>query len=196
MRFKRHFWVFALAWAFAVLAVSDILLISAFRNIDLDTDRMSPVWMMIIVSFAFAALGRMLAEVFPRLLIRRLRRNYLALEGVGEYAFFRNYALVLALGAAANTVFLYFRYRSVMEILIKDEDRRLRLMYSSDNAYLLRRLQAMSERVDACDVTAVILTVLLLLLKAAAYLFLARALVAGYHKHARSAYAQEVSDHK
>ena len=192
MRFKRNFWIFALAWAVTVCAVSDILLISAYRDIPLDTDRVSPVWAMILIPTVFAAAGRVLIGIFPRLLIRKLRRSYQALEGVTEYAFFRNFVLVTALGAAANTLLLYARYRSVTELLIKDEDRRLRMLFSNDPAYLARRLEAFASRVSTCDTAAVIMTVLLFIGKAAAYLFLARGLVRTYHKHAHTAYAQEV----
>ena len=189
MKFKRHFRIFALAWVLAVMTVSDILLISAFRGIVLDTDRKAPYPAMILVPAGFAAAGRLLAGLFPLLLIRRLRRSYLALEGVTEYTFFRNFALTLAVGAAANTVLLYVRYRSVMELLIKDEERRLHLLFSSEPERLEGYLAALTDRVSSCNTVAVIMTVLLIIGKAAAYLFMARGLVKSYHKHARTGYA-------
>ena len=188
MKFKRHFRIFSLAWAVLVLTVSDILLISAFRGIDLNTGNSSPVLSMILVPAGFAAAARLLTGIFPRLLIKRLRRHYLALEGVTEYTFFRNFVLILTVGAAANTVWLYTRYRSVMEILIKDEERRLRMMHSSDPAYLEQCLDALTQRISTCDTTAVIMTVLLIILKAAACLFLARGLVRTYQRNVYLAY--------
>lgn len=192
MKFKHHFRIFTLAWAVTVLTVSDILLVSLFRSIDFNIEDPSPVPAMILVPAAFAAAGRLLIEVFSRLLVKRLRRHYLILEGVTEYAFFRNFVLLLAAGAAANTVLLYTRYRSVTELLIKEEERRIRLMHSSEPAYLEQCLDTLARRISTCDTAAVIITVLLVIVKAAAYLFLARGLVRTYHKNVHTAYSQEV----
>ena len=188
MKFKLHFRIFTLAWAVTVLILSDVFLISSFRSITLDPEKASPVPMMITVPTAFAAAGIALVGVFSRLLICRLRRHYLALEGVTEYVFFRNFVLILAGGAAANTVLLYTRYRSVTELLFKEEERRIRLMNSRDPDYMQHCLDALADRMSACDTAAVIMTVLLVIVKAAACLFLARGMVKTYQRNVHLAY--------
>ncbi|MBQ7186401.1 MAG: hypothetical protein IJR91_02085 [Ruminococcus sp.] len=188
MKFKLHFRIFTLAWAVTVLVLSDVFLISSFRSITLDPEKSSPLPMMISVPTAFAAAGIALVGVFSRLVIRRLRRHYFSLEGVTEYTFFRNFVLILAAGAAANTLLLYTRYRAVAEMLLKEEDRHIRLMYSDQPDYLQQCLSALADRVSACNTTAVIMTVLLFAAKAAACLFLARGMVRTYQRNVRLAY--------
>ena len=188
MKFKLHFRIFTLAWAVTVLILSDVFLISCFRSIVLDPEKPSPVLMMTIVPTAFAAVGISLVGVFSRLLIRRLRRHYFSLEGVTEYAFFRNFVLILAAGAAANTLLLYTRYRSVTDILVKEEDRHIRLMYSGEPDYMQHCLDALSDRLSSCNTAAIIITVLLFIAKAAACLFLARGMVKTYQRNVHLAY--------
>lgn len=192
MKFRRHFSVFALAWAVAVGVLSDILLVSAFRKIELDTEKGSPIPAFFIVPAVFALADILLISGFSLLLTRRLRRRYISLDGHREYAFFRNHVCILAAGAAANTLLLLNRYYSVMEILKKDERRRLHLMFSDNEALRDRRLSELDSLISRCGTAAVIVTVLMILLKAAGYLFSARRLVKTYHKNARSGYSQEV----
>ncbi len=188
MKFKRYFLAFALFWALAVCVISDILLISAFRQLPLDTGKHTPIAEMILLPTGFAAADWGLIMLFSRLLVRRMRRRMAAIEGTGEYAFFRNYVILLAAGAIANTALLLGRFRSVTAILEKEEIRRLSLLCSGQPAYREQRLEALSERLSFCSGAAVFMLIFLILLKAAGYLYIARSLVKTYHKHSMTAY--------
>lgn len=188
MKFKLHFRIFTIAWAAAVVIISDILLTSSLRGIAFDPEKPSPIPMLLIVPLAFGAAEMVLTGTFSRLLIRRLRRHYLSLEGVTEYVFFRNFVLLLAAGAAVNTLYIYSRYRSVTELLIKEEDRHIRLMHSTEPAYLEQCLEALTQRVNACSTAAVIFTAVLTAVKAAGFLFLARGMVRTYQRNVHLAY--------
>lgn len=192
MRFKRDLLIFGLAWAVSVCVLSDILLISLFRQVALDTERLSPVLPMIGVSAGFAAVCRVLVVFVSRRIVRRLRRHWISLEPCTEYGFFRNYVLILAAGAAANTLLLYDRFGAVLEIVRRDEDRRLHMLLSDKPDELAHRLSALADRVSSCETAAVVITAVLIAAKITAYLFAARGLVSVYHKNAVTAYAQEV----
>ena len=191
MKFKKHFLIFSVAWAAIVAVVSDVLLISTFREIELDTAK--------IPSYAFVALVPLGAALVNWLLIAgacvflagKLRRKLYTIDLYGEYAFFRNYCLGLAAAAVANTVFLASRFYAVKELIAPDERRRLNLMYSGNIPYRDDRLSQLDSLLWRYGAAAAAVTVILVVLKAAAYLFLARQLVRTFHKNARSGYTTE-----
>ena len=65
-------------------------------------------------------------------------------------------------------------------------------MFSDNEALRDRRLSELDSLISLYGALAVTVTVLMILLKAAGYLFSARQLVKTYHKNARSGYSQEV----
>ena len=189
---KKHFLVFSLAWATIVAVLSDILLISTFRSIRLDPEKGSSYAGVFLVPLAFSAANLLLIGGFSVFAVRVLRRRYHSLGGLREYAFFRNYVLILAGAAAANSVLLYNRYRAVMDILFSDEKRRINLMYSSEIPVRDKHLSELRDIISRYDTLALISAIVIALFKAAGYLFTARRLVRSYHKNARSGYSQEV----
>lgn len=192
MTFKKHFLIFALAWGAIVCAVSDILLVSLYWKAELDTDKGSSALLFFAVPAVFAAANYLLIWVFSLYLVRRLRRKLHMLEGAEEYPFFRNFVLIPAAVSVGNTVLLLDRWRSVRELILKDEDRRIRMLFFSEPDYLAQRLSLLSDRLSLYNTLAVISAVLIGILKAFAYLFMARSLVRCYHRHVHIAYSQEV----
>ena len=193
LRFKKHFLIFSAAWIVTAAVVSDTLLLSSFRSLSLNTDDGSPLPAMLLVPAAFAAAVFFIISPFCRLIVRRLRRKLVSLGGCLEYPFFRSFCTALAAAAAANTVLLCSRFLALLEILKKEEERRIHMLFFDQPDYLASRLDALSQRASFCGSAAVVITLLLAAAKAAAYLFLARALVRTYHKNAATAYTNSIS---
>lgn len=192
MKFKKNYLIFCAAWAVFTAVISDILLISAVWKLVTDVEKRSSVSFLIIVPTVTAALCFMLITLFSRGVIRRQRRRYNSIEGHGQYAFFRNWVCVLAVGAILNTVLLCDRFGSVLELLRRDEDKRIHQLYFDKPELMQERLSMLDGRLSSYTTAAVIMAVVLSLTKAAAYLFSARTLVKCYHKHAVTAYSKEV----
>lgn len=192
MKFKKNYLIYASAWAIFTAVLSDILLISAMRNLGTDVEKRSSAVFLITVPIVSAALCLMFITAVSWRIIRRQRRRFNSLEGHGQYAFFRNWVCALAVGAVLNTVLLCSRLTDVLEILRKEEDRRIHQLYFDKPEFMRGQLSLLDSRLSSYTAIAIIMTVLLSLAKAAAYLFSARTLVKCYHKHAAAAYGKEV----
>lgn len=190
MKFKKNFLIFTAAWAVFIMIGSDVLLISAYRNISTDVERSGSLLWEILVPTAAAAVCWALITLFTLGVIRRQRRRYNSIENQGQYAFFRNWVCVPAVVSILNTVFLYIRFKDVLGIVVKDEDRRLHMLYFDKPQVLSDLLSKLGSRQSLYLTAALVITVILSAAKAAAYLFSARSMVKCYHKNAVSAYGK------
>ena len=192
MKFKKHFLIFTLAWLVIVTVVSDIFLISAFRSAELDTEKSSSAVQFFAVPAAFAAVNAALVIAFALFAVSQLRRRYHSIEGNGEYPFFRNYVILLSALAAANTLLLYNRFLSVLDIISADERRRLSMLFFSEPETKASRLADLQSRIDMYKGLAIASTALMIAFKVIICFSSARLLVRKYHRCARTGYSQEV----
>lgn len=190
VKFKKNFLIFSGAWAVFALIVYDILLISAFRAVELNVEKRGSTLLIILVPFASAALLCFIITFFTIGVIRRQRKRFNSVEGNGQYAFFRNWVCILAAAAILNSVFLYFRFEDVLSIIRKDEERRISQMYYDKPDIRITQNAQLNDRIAGYLTTALVMTVILAILKAVGYLFTARPMVRCYNKHAASAYGR------
>ena len=196
MKFKKNFLIFSGAWAVFSVIIYDVLMISAFRSVELNVEKHGSSLLIIVFPTAAAALMWAIVTFFTLGVIRRQRKRYNSIERHGQYAFFRNWVCILAVGAVLNSVLLYIRFKDVLGIIRKDEERRISIMYNSAPDIQRTQTSQLDDRIADYLTLAVVMTVILAAVKAAAYLFTARIMVKCYHRHAASAYAQSKEVHR
>ncbi len=187
MKFKRNFFIYSLAAAAAAALISDTVMIALSEKFSFAAEDNMSVLIFLFPAL-FAAACYLVITLSAKSVIRRQRDAFNSLDVREEYSFFRNAACLLSAFSVVNSIILYRAFSGVFDRLYTEEVRKTHLMLSAESESSKQEmLDSLASRKETYSRLVIVSLVLLLIVKAFAYLFSARGFVRKYRSSGPSA---------